>query len=244
MPVIRRADSDQFARAAVVVDLGDLQREARRIEQRALAQARAILDEARAERDRLIAGAADKGAARGHAEGLRRGLEEGRTQGREEALAAAKKEIEPLQKRWTEALNEFTASRDDLLASARADTLRFCCAFARRILSRAIELNPDSVAGVLEAALAQVLRPSRLVVECHPDDRAIIERTLPALVARYAAGTHAELRDNPALSRAGLVLRTESGVIDASIEAQIDRLVDALLPPLAPPQATSESAAP
>jgi len=230
MPVIRRSESDLVARSAVVVDLGDLQREARRLEQRSLAQAKAIIDEARAERDRLTAGAAEKGAAKGHSEGLAKGLDEGRAKGREEAIAHAKSELEPLQKRWASALDEFLAQRDDLLSTARTDVLRFAVAFAERIVRRTIELNPDLAGSVLEAAIAQVLRPSRLVIECHPDDLALVERVLPDLVARCAPGAHAETIANPQVGRAGIVLRSEAGSIDASIRTQIDRLVEALLP--------------
>lgn len=244
MPVIRRSESDPVARGAIVVDLGDLQREARRLEQRSLAQAKAILDEARAERDRLTAGAAERGAAAGHAEGLAKGLEEGRAKGREEAIAQAKKELEPLQKRWAHALDEFTSRRDDLLSTARTDVLRFAVAFAERIVRRTVELDPGLVTATLEAALAQVLRPSRLVVECHPEDLALVEQTLPDLIARFAPGANAEARANPETGRAGVVLRSEAGTIDATIRTQIDRLVEALLPGEPSPGAAPDGESP
>src|SRR5690606_14602885 len=104
MSLIRHAQAKQIARDAVVLDLGDVQQQAAQLMEQARRRADAMLAEARAERERIIAGASEKG----HAEGTARGLEEGRKcgaeQGQRAALAEWRPRLETLEKRWSEAL--------------------------------------------------------------------------------------------------------------------------------------------
>lgn len=242
MAVIRRSDSDALARSAIVLDLGDLKQEAMRLERQSLAGARAILEEARRERERIVAGAREEGLTSGHAEGLARGLDEGRAAGRAEALESMKKQLEPLRNRWAVALEEFTIAREEMMIAAKEDVLRFAFAFAERLTRRAFAADPSIVRETLAAALEQTLRPTRLVIEVHPDDQPLIEEVLPGLAARSAPGAQTEMLTNTQLARGSVVLRADSGVIDASLDTQIARMAEALLPSTDAPSETGENA--
>lgn len=244
MAVIKSADFDQMARRAIVLDLGDLRRQGQELERRAKEEAEAILAEARAERERILSGAAEEGAAKGHAEGLARGLEEGREAGRRAALAQAEARLNGLIEAWNKALAQFESEREEMLLAARAETMAFAATVAERITRRAIELNPDAVTESLAAALALTIRPTRLVIECHPEDRAAVEECAPGLLARLASSAHAEFTQAPERSRGSIIVRTEGGEIDASIETQLARLLDAALPDRAQRAVAEPEAAP
>jgi hypothetical protein len=77
MALIKHSNSRDIARDAVVLDLGDLQRQAALITRAAHDQAAAVLAEARAERERIVAGAAEAGRAAGFEEGWSRGGAQG-----------------------------------------------------------------------------------------------------------------------------------------------------------------------
>lgn len=243
MALIKNSIAGSIARDAVVLDLGDLQRQASVIVRHAREQAEAILAEARAERERIIAG----GFEQGRAEGTSKGLEEGREQGRVQAVAAARAEhaakLEQVEGAWSGALAEFCAQRDVLVHRATDDVLRLAISIAERVIKRAIAVDPAVVVEQLRAVLAVVVRPTELVISVHPEDRPIIQSALPGLLAFFSAVKHVELVDDAALTRGSCIARTRAdadsaaagnvggGGIDASITTQIDRIVEAILPP-------------
>src|SRR5436853_7410348 len=72
--LIKNIQSDRLLKEAIVLDMGDLGRQADRLLSGARAEAQRLVDEARSEADRVIDGADQ----RGYSEGLERGLTEGR----------------------------------------------------------------------------------------------------------------------------------------------------------------------
>jgi flagellar biosynthesis/type III secretory pathway protein FliH len=231
MGMIRRADLEQCARNALVMNLGDLGERGRAIIAGAEAEAQRILSEARAERDRLLSDAREEGRRVGHADGLRQGLEDGRAAGAEEARRASAESIASVTAGWTGALNAFESARDEMLQAARTEVVRLAAEIATRVTRRAVELDPASVLPQIEAVLGVVCRPSRLTVRVHPDDLRVATEELPAIVSRFDLCRHAELLPDAGVERGSCVATTEGGGrIDADIGAQLDRIVSQLLP--------------
>ncbi len=230
MAVIKSADSHLLARSAIVLDLGDIRRQAEDMERHARDKVKSTISEAQRERERILNGAAEEGAAKGYSEGLARGTEEGRAQGREEALAESRPRLDALAGAWESALAKFETERERMLQLARSETMAFAAGVAERVTRRMIEQNPEVVKDVLGAALALTIRPTRLIIEAHPDDLAMVEEAAPGLVARLAASAHSETLARGDLTRGSIVVRTMEGMIDASIETQIERILDATLP--------------
>lgn len=244
MALIKHASATTLTRDAVVLDLGDLQRQGEQIVESARRRAEAVVREAQAERDRLIAGADD----RGYQEGLTRGLAEGEVkgleQGRASALENSRPQFEALQKSWSEALEKFLAARDQMLHEAEQDVLQLAVAIAEKVTKRAVELDPSVVVEQIRAVLAMIVRPTGLVVAVHPEDRALAEQAMPELLRRFPAVNHAQITGDPSLDRGSCVARTAGGAdaadaasspavageIDASIRTQLDRIVETLLP--------------
>lgn len=230
MGMIRQADAHMLAREAIVLDLGDLSRQAAALRQRAERDAARIAEEARRERERLIAGAAEQG----HREGLERGLAEGRERGRAEGAAEASAEhakaLAELTAAWSAALDAFGAQRDRMLDEANRDLLRLSIEIARRIVRRTTAREPGVVADQLEELLAIVARPSRLAIRIHPGDAARAREALGPLLQRFTLCTHAELIEDPEASPGTCAATTDrGGEIDASIETRLARLTAALL---------------
>lgn len=219
-----------MVREAVVLDLGDLARQGEAIRQRALAQADQILTEARNEARRL----AQSAAQQGQAEGLKRGLAEGQAKGaeagRQEALARHSAALEALLKQWTDALNEFIASRQGLQIEARLDVLRLALAIAERIVYRTVELDPTVIEDQMAEALSLLARRSAVAIRVNPRDLEQAQAVLPQLVAQMHQCEHATIAADESLTPGGCVVQAGLTTIDASIETQLDRIVSALLP--------------
>lgn len=230
MAVIKSTEFQTMARSAIVLDLGDIRRQAEEMQRAAREKAKAIVHDARQERERLIKGAADEGRAKGHAEGLEAGHKEGLEKGKAEGLAEARARLDALVSGWESALAAFEQERDGMLLDARAETMAFAAAVAERITRRVIEQSPEAVQDVLQSALGLTIRPTRLLIEANPEDLAAVEAAAPALVARLAGSAHAQTAARADLSRGSIVVRTEQGVIDATIETQLQRILDTTLP--------------
>ena len=239
MALIRNANASTIAREAIVLDLGDLHRQAADIVRQARADAAKIVAAAHVERTRIIAG----GEEQGRAAGIAKGLEEGRAIGREEALLAARAEhseaLAKIETAWADALSEFAARREDMIQGATRDTVNLAVLIAGRVVKRAIEVQPRLVEDQLAAVLAVVVRPTELVIRINPADRALVEKALPRLLGAAPAVKHAEIVDDPAVERSGCIAQSRAdaargdaggGEIDARIGTQLDRIVEAILP--------------
>lgn len=239
MPLIRGQTATELAKGAMVLDLGDLQRQAELLTKQAHERAEAIVDQARHERARILAGAAEQGRA----EGFARGIEEGRRAGVEQALGVALAEhqhkLETIEANWSAALSEFSTERDALIQSATRDVIMLAITIAEKVTKRAIEQDPSIVTDQLAAALAVISRPTEVVIAVNPDDQPLTQRCLPGLLAAMSAIRHATIVDDKSVSRGGCVIRTRGdgsaddpggGEVDARIETQLQRIVSALLP--------------
>ncbi|HVZ92887.1 MAG TPA: FliH/SctL family protein [Phycisphaerales bacterium] len=230
MPLIRPADVNRVSKQAMVLDLGDLRRHGEELVARAKSNAETTIMEARAERERLIAGAREEGFAAGKADGHAAGLKEGRAEGIKQVREEERAKIEKTVLAWSKALETFESVRTDMLASAKEDLVRLAVEIGERVIRRAIELDPTIVREQIEAAIPLAMHATRLVVRVHPDDRETALALMPNLLKRFGGERQAEIEDDTTLSRGSCIVRTERGIIDAAIETQIQRVVQMILP--------------
>ncbi len=233
---------------AVVLDLGDLQRQGEVLVDRARARAAQIVAQGEGERARLIADAAALGKAEGLAAGRAEGEAAGRVAGHAAALAEHGAMLTALEAAWTGALEAFVGQRERMLDDARREIVTLAVLLASRVVKRTVAIEPSVVADQMEAVLGLVMRPSRVVLRVNPADRAAAEQALPGLVAKFGTVAHAAIEDDATLSRGSCVARLQpadgksgdgsgggggggiGGEIDASIETQLVRMAEALVP--------------
>jgi len=230
MAVIKCADAGSATRDAVVLDLGDLQREADRLRAQAEAEARDIRARASREADRIIEEAMQRGFDEGQKAGAEQGRAAGFEAGRNEAYEATASELSGLIARWSAALEAFETARDRLVREARQDVLELAIRLGERVSRAAIKADPGAAERQLLAALDLVLDPTRLRVEVHPRDQERLAHAIPSILAAIGRSAHADVVESPDIEPGGVRVRTESGVIDARVGEQLRRLADALRP--------------
>jgi flagellar biosynthesis/type III secretory pathway protein FliH len=230
MPMIRRADAGAVARDAVVLDLGDLARQGRELADRARREADRIVEEAQAERERLISGAFEEGHARGLTEGRAEGHAEGLERGRLEAIAAEAEALAALEAAWRAALDGLEAMRGELRAEAERGVLTLAVRLGERVAKRAIELDGEAAARQLAEAIELAMRPSRVRIRVSPSDVHSVRSALPGLADRLAEGSSATIMEDASLTHGSVVVETDESRIDATIETQLARIVGVLLP--------------
>jgi flagellar assembly protein FliH len=230
MSVIKANNTVGFTKDAVVLDLGDLGRQAARLRMVAEDQAGQIVTEAERKAKALVAGAEKIGFEQGHAQGAEQGLKEGREQGRAEALAEMRDQLEQLQAAWSDVATQWDAQTKGMAIEARQVIVEFALKMAERLVHRVIEVDPSVVVDQVAGALALVLRPMDVSVRVHPSELPLVSEALPQLMAEFDHLEHIHLAEDLQVSPGGCVVAYGQGQIDATVETQIRRVVDLILP--------------
>lgn len=230
MTVIKHQFAEGFVKDAIVLDMGDLRRQADKLLDAARAQAREIVTQAQAQSAEKAKAAEHEAHARGHEQGLQQGLEQGRKTGHAEALAKSQAQLQQLQQGWLAAAQAWDEQRVQMDRDARAAVLRLGLLFAEKVVRRVIATDAAAVVEQVADALRYVMRPADVTVQINPEDRPILEEAMPQLQSGLANLTHVRLVDDAGVSRGGCRVSYGQGQIDATIETQLDRLVELLIP--------------
>lgn len=230
MAVIKVDKANGFIKDAVVLDLGDIGRQAARIRMAAEEKAADIVTNAERKAKQLLEEAAKGGFEEGKEAGLQAGRDEGRRAGRAEALEEAREQLAQLQAAWSDVATQWDAQTKGMAVEARQVVIEFALKLAERLVHRVIEVDPSVVVDQVAGALALVLRPMDVAVRVNPSELSIISEALPQLMAEFDHLEHIHLTEDPQVSPGGCVVSYGQGQIDATIEKQIQRVVDLILP--------------
>jgi flagellar assembly protein FliH len=226
--------------AQAQVELGRAQAEAEQLRKEAHAQlgevgetmttaaeARRVLEEAKAHAAAIVA------EAEGHVEALRteaheQGLDEGRKAGREEGARLAREELaHELEVAHTMAA-ELLEARHQLIAAAEPAMIRLALDVARTVIAREVETDPDILKGALTRAMLKAAGEERMRLRLHPDDVARLGDYLDNLAARFAS-RGVDVIPDVTVGRAGVIVETRSGTVDARIDTQVAKIQQSLL---------------
>jgi len=230
MPVIKADKTIGFTKDAVVLDLGDLGRQAARLRMVAEDKAATIVTEAERRAKELTAGAEAIGLEQGQTAGFEQGLAEGREQGRVEALEEAREQLAQVQAAWSDVAGQWDAQTKQMAVEARQVVAEFALKMAERLVHRVIEVDKTVIVDQVAGALALVLKPMDVSVSIHPSERATLEEAMPQLMAEFDHLEHIHLTEDTSVSPGGCLVSYGHGQIDATIETQIRRVVDLILP--------------
>lgn len=229
MALIKGAKSQLASRDAIVLNLGDLRQEADRMRVAAIAEQDRIIEQAKAERDRIMAGASEAGYDAGYSEGLTQGRAKGEQEGTERAYKESADRVREVEAALGSLLEDIEHERERIHKEAKSDLLLFACAFAERVTKKLVELEPSVVDDQLDAALKLVLGSTRLCIVIHPADRDVCERVAPSFARRRLSESPVQFEEDQSIGRGSVVVRTDKGLIDATVNTQIERIVCSLL---------------
>jgi flagellar biosynthesis/type III secretory pathway protein FliH len=92
---------------------------------------------------------------------------------------------------------------------------------AERLLGQNLTLAPELVVALARQALSEARGARRITLVAHPDDAALLEKSLPALGLEPSA---ARVVADGKRARGNLRIETEIGVLDAELAPQLARL--------------------
>jgi len=146
-------------------------------------------------------------------DGFQKGLRQGEADGRKQARAQLDGEIQ----RLAQSVVDMAGLRHSIRREAEEELVRLALAIARRILHRELTVDPESLTGLVKAALQKVEIRDTYRVRTHPDHVAAVTRCLAQIGAPQKIEVHADT----ALEKGSAVFETGRGTLDASVETQL-----------------------
>jgi flagellar assembly protein FliH len=152
---------------------------------------------------------------------LRRRCEEAYQRGAEEARAEFEAEreaaLQPALERLTQSLQNITAYRSLIHQQAESEIVRLAIAIARRVIHRELTLDPDSIQGLVKAALQKLQSREIQRVRLHKAQEEVVRECL----LKGFPGTSIQIVVDPALQLGDVFFETTQGDLDASMDTQL-----------------------
>jgi flagellar assembly protein FliH len=175
----------------------------------------APLEAARAEAERILAG------ARESAEGIAH-------EARRAAVADLAREQEAALGRALDALREEVEGQFEAAWQAlEVEAARLCASLVEPIVRRKVADDDQIVVDTVREGLARMAGARRIEVRVSPDCLAQVAEARDGLVATLPSGVAFELTADGSVSAGGAVLQGTNGALDLRIEAQVQRVREA-----------------
>jgi flagellar assembly protein FliH len=169
--------------------------------------------------------AAHKGEARnGRAEAeleIARRLDQARREGFAEGAATGRREAEqqilPAIENIARTLTDLAGLRQSIREESIQDLVRLATSIAARVIHREVAVDPDALAGLLQAAFSKLQSREISRARVHPAIEALLRKCLE----QPGSPKHLTIAADPTLSPGEVIFETSQGVLDASVDTQL-----------------------
>lgn len=151
-------------------------------------------------------------AARARQEGFEQGLSQGKEQNAAEVKTASA--------RLAQLLEEIVSLRRKMRKEVEGEAVKLSLAIARRILYRELTTDPDSIRGIVHAALEKLGRREIIRVRVYPD----AVQTLKASLEQTGSSAAISVVADRSLTPGSLIFETAMGELDASVDTQLQEI--------------------
>lgn len=116
----------------------------------------------------------------------------------------------------------------DVVPAAERRAIELALILAEKIVTKAIEAEPELVSSVVSGALRRAIHSGPVVLEVNPADVELVRASLEEIERTLGGLPHLDLVGERRVARGGCVVRTSEGEIDARVETQLDRAANVL----------------
>ena len=119
----------------------------------------------------------------------------------------------------------------DLDRQVEEDLVELAIAIARQLLRGEYEIAPERVAIVVRDAIGMLPAAARVVrLQLHPEDAALVRELVPL----SESASDWQIVEDPAVSRGGCVVDSETVRVDATLEARLEAALETMMVDEAP----------
>jgi flagellar assembly protein FliH len=139
--------------------------------------------------------------------------------GRREGDQRARAETAPVLERMARSLGHLAELRQDIRLKAEKDMVQLSLLIAKRILHRELSTDTNALTALARVVFDRMVRGESLRVTVHP-------KFAPALTAALTQTQTARVQidPDPNWPLGTLIVRSDDGLLDASVDAQLDEI--------------------
>lgn len=210
-------DADAFPEPVLVpkIDWEAVRAEAREIVDRAVEGSEAMLRDAAARAQALVAQAQAE-AQNIHAASHASGHDEGVAAGRTEIEAQLARTVSSLQG----VVDEARAQRQSVIENAEPELVRLAMSIAERIVHEQISVDPNVVLENVRQALTRLVGREVVTLRVNPADLDTIRAHRDSIAGANDV-EHLRVVEDQRVDRGGVIVETDAGTIDAKVSTQI-----------------------
>lgn len=98
---------------------------------------------------------------------------------------------------------------------------------AKKIVSKEIELDPETIVDIVMQAMAPAKQNKKITIFVHKSDLEALERNKPKLKSMFENLQVLSIQERPDVTPGGCMIETETGIINATVENQWKALENA-----------------
>jgi flagellar biosynthesis/type III secretory pathway protein FliH len=118
--------------------------------------------------------------------------------------------------------------QETLLAEVEGEVVRAAFDVAGNILNAELSASPDAVVHVVQNALKSVQEVSQVWLRVNPADAQTLRDHKQKLIDVLGRAKDVDVREDKQVERGGVLIQTESGVIDAQLKTQLEEIARVL----------------
>jgi flagellar assembly protein FliH len=200
---------------------------------RAVAEATPAAQWTRKQIDLKFLEAHTQGAQLGYAEGYRRGesnglevgLENGIAQVRQELEASHQEQIAAFAQELHSALTSTQKGIEEWYIEAEQRLAVLAIEIAQRAIGQELTLNSEAVVGIAKQVLQEVTTGNHVRLRVNPIQSANLDSRREEIIQSISHIREIEIVSDPSIQN-GVIVESESGVVDGRIESYLGRLVE------------------
>ena len=158
-----------------------------------------------------------------------RKLDQARREGYAEGLAAGRQQAEeqfrPAVQGLAETLDSLARLRENVREETLQDLVHLATSIAARVIHREVAVDPDALAGLIQAAFSKLQSREINRVRMHPTLEGLVRK----LLEQAGAPKNLVLLPDPSLKSAEVFFETAQGILDASVETQLREIERGLI---------------
>ena len=158
-----------------------------------------------------------------------RKLDQVRREAYAEGLAAGRQQAEeqfrPAVQGLTETLGSLARLREAIREETLQDLVHLATSIAARVIHREVAVDPDALAGLIQAAFSKLQSREINRVRMHPTLEALVRK----LLEQAGAPKNLVLMPDASLKPAEIFFETSQGILDSSVETQLREIERGLI---------------
>jgi flagellar assembly protein FliH len=163
----------------------------------------------------------ERDAARKQDQLRREGYAEGLAAGRQQA----EEQFRPAVQGLAEALDGLARLRENIREETIQDLVHLATSIAARVIHREVAVDPDALAGLIQAAFSKLQSREINRVRMHPTLEGLVRK----LLEQAGAPKNLVLLPDPSLKPSEVFFETSQGILDASVETQLREIERGLI---------------